>query len=90
MKNGYGKGFDKDNKKERFGEYASQSMEQAEKKIEETAGDIEAQVKESQEHLTRFVSKIDKQLKEDPWPIVIAVGVGGLLIGTLIGAFKKN
>jgi ElaB/YqjD/DUF883 family membrane-anchored ribosome-binding protein len=88
MKNEYGKNYE--NNKERLADYGQATMNKAEEKVEEIASEAQSQLKQGEHKLTHLVTKIDKQLRDDPWPLVVGVGLGCLLLGTLLGAFKKN
>jgi ElaB/YqjD/DUF883 family membrane-anchored ribosome-binding protein len=88
MKNEYSKNYE--NNKERLADFGQSTMNQAQEKAEKVAAELESHVKDGQHKLTHLVTKIDKQLREDPWPLVVGVGLGCLLLGTLLGAFKKN
>jgi ElaB/YqjD/DUF883 family membrane-anchored ribosome-binding protein len=80
----------KDLNKERLGEYASSAIEQGQEKAKETLAELEMQIKHAQDQLNKLTANVDKQLRENPWPIVVGVGLGCLLLGTLLGASKRD
>lgn len=78
------------NPKERLNEYTSSAMNEAQDKAKQTMAELQGQIHQTQEQLTKLTNEVDKQLKENPWPIVIGVGVGCLLLGTVLGALKTK
>jgi ElaB/YqjD/DUF883 family membrane-anchored ribosome-binding protein len=78
------------NNKERLGEYAASTVEQGKEKFQETKADLESQVKNAQDQLAKLTTQVDKQLRDNPWPYVVGVGLGCLLLGTLLGVFRRN
>jgi ElaB/YqjD/DUF883 family membrane-anchored ribosome-binding protein len=55
-------------------------------KMKSMAYDLDKNFKEGQEKLKDIASCADKKLRENPWPVVIGVGVSSLLIGFLMGS----
>ena len=63
----------------------SSAIRQGEEKVKDTICDSEQKLREKQDQLKQYISIADKNLHENPWPIVTGVAVGCLLVGFLAG-----
>ena len=61
-----------------------------EDRIRSVMSDVENQIKLGQEKLKTVATNVDKQLRDNPWPIVAGVAVGCILLGFIMGVNKKN
>ena len=52
--------------------------------------DVENKLKLGQERLKTVAAGVDKQLRDNPWPVVAGVAVGCILLGFVMGMNKKN
>ena len=65
-------------------------MEQSEEKLKSTAYDAQKKLKQGQEQVQQLISQADKQLHENPWPIVAGVAVGCLFLGFFAGNVRSK
>lgn len=68
----------------------SQTIEEGEEKLKKDAYDTQKRLKQAQEQLQQLVSQTDKQLHENPWPIVAGVAVGCLFLGFFAGNVRSR
>lgn len=61
-----------------------------EERIRNVMSDVENKIKQGQEKLKTVVADTEKQLRDNPWPIVAGVAVGCILLGFVMGANKRN
>ncbi|MBF0511433.1 MAG: hypothetical protein HQL13_03795 [Candidatus Omnitrophica bacterium] len=61
------------------------SIEDGEFKLRNALEEAEKRLKQGYEQATKLASDIDKKTKENPWPVVVGVGISCLLLGLLIG-----
>ena len=59
-------------------------------RIKSVMSDVENKIKEGQDTLKTVAANVDKQLHDNPWPIVAGVAVGCVLLGFILGINKKN
>jgi len=71
---------------------ASELVKSAGEKIEQKGNDIAGDTKklfeEGKEEISAAIETVDKQVRENPWPIIAGVAVGSFLFGFLISKFK--
>ena len=65
-------------------------LRQGEDKLKGAMADAQHKVQQKQEQLKQIVSTVDKQLKENPWPIVAGVAVGGILLGFILANSRSK
>ena len=68
----------------------SRTVQQGEDKLKAAACDAQKKLKQGQEQIQQLISQADKQLHENPWPIVAGVAVGCLFLGFLAGNSRKS
>jgi len=68
----------------------SKTIEQGEEKLKSTAFDVQRQLKQGQEQVQQLISQADKQLHENPWPVVAGVAVSCLFLGFIVGTSRSR
>jgi len=68
----------------------SRTMEQGEEKLKKAAWDVQRQLKQGQEQVQQLISQADKQLHENPWPVVAGVAVSCLFLGFIVGITRSK
>jgi len=59
-------------------------------RLKSVMSDMETKLKEGQEKFKTAAANVDKQLRDNPWPIVAGVAVGCVLLGFIMGANRRN
>lgn len=59
-------------------------------RIKNVMADMENKIKIGQDKIKTVAADVDKQLHENPWPVVAEVAVGCVLLGYILGANKKS
>lgn len=72
--------------KEKTEEY----MQQAQEKARGTISEMEKKLKQGEETFKQIFSNADKQLHENPWPIVTGLALSCLFLGFVIGTSRRN
>lgn len=70
-------------------EYSQSAMEQGESNLKQALGEAEKKLKEGHDQATKWASTIDKQVHDNPWPLVAGVSVACFLLGLIIGKSKE-
>ena len=68
-------------------EFARSAGQNAEEKGNEIAGDAQKMLKQGQEQAGKALESLDKQVRDNPWPIIAGVAIGSFLLGSL---FSKS
>jgi ElaB/YqjD/DUF883 family membrane-anchored ribosome-binding protein len=68
----------------------SKAMDEGEEKLKKAACDAQNRLKQGQEQVQQLISQADKQLHENPWPIVAGVAVGCLFLGFFAGNVRSK
>ena len=71
--------------KQQPSDYAKSEIQDAEDRIKGIADNFQKQIKQGQEQLGQLAAKADKQVRENPWPVVIGVGAVAFLLGCVVG-----
>ncbi|MBF0489546.1 MAG: hypothetical protein HQL15_02875 [Candidatus Omnitrophica bacterium] len=58
--------------------------------IRSVLSDVESKLKQGQEKLKTVVADVDKQVRDNPWPVIAGVAVGCVLLGFIMGVNKRN
>jgi ElaB/YqjD/DUF883 family membrane-anchored ribosome-binding protein len=74
---------------EKAGNCAHLTLEQGESQIKDALSEAEKRIRQGQEKVNQWASDVDKQVHENPWPIVAGVGIGALLLGLVIGRSRN-
>jgi ElaB/YqjD/DUF883 family membrane-anchored ribosome-binding protein len=77
--------------KEKISDYASSAesaISQGEGRAKEAVAELEKKFRQGQEQFKQYASSVDKQLHQNPWPIVSAVAIGCVFLGFLMGTKK--
>jgi len=69
--------------------YGESAIEQGESRIKHAVSEIENKLKHGQEQAEQLFSTVDKQLHQNPWPIVVGVAASCLLLGVILGKSKR-
>ncbi len=69
--------------------YTQSAFNQGEDRIKDALSQAEDKMKQGQEQVTRWATDMDKKTRENPWPLVAGVAVGGLLLGLILGKSKN-
>ena len=56
---------------------------------DQQGGDLQSMLKQGQEQAGQLVKALDKQVKDNPWPIIAGVAIGAFLLGTISGRSTK-
>ena len=70
---------------DKAGEFVRSAGQQIEQKSKDIVGDAQKMLKEEKERISKVIETVDKQVRENPWPVVAGVGIGAFLLGCLIG-----
>lgn len=68
----------------------SRTVQQSEDRLKSAAIDAQKRLKQGQEQVQQLISQADKQLHENPWPIVAGVAVGCLFLGFFAGNVRSK
>jgi ElaB/YqjD/DUF883 family membrane-anchored ribosome-binding protein len=68
----------------------SRTLEEGEEKLKKAACEAQHRLKQGQEQVQQLISQADKQLRENPWPIVAGVAVGCLFLGFFAGNVRSR
>jgi ElaB/YqjD/DUF883 family membrane-anchored ribosome-binding protein len=71
------------------GGYARTAIKEGTDQIKDFAENAQKQFKEGQEQIGKALSTVDKQVRENPWPVVAGVAIGSFLIGVLLSKSNK-
>ncbi len=63
---------------------------EAEEKTNELTNEAQRRLKQGEEQLRKVIDNVDKQLRDNPWPVVGGVAVSCLLLGFLMGQSRKG
>jgi ElaB/YqjD/DUF883 family membrane-anchored ribosome-binding protein len=63
---------------------------QSEDRIRSAMSEVENTIKQGQDKIKTVAAGVDKQLRDNPWPIVAGVAVGCVLLGFIMGVNKRN
>ena len=69
-------------------EFTRSASQQAEEKGKEIAGDAQKMLKQGQEQAGKLLESLDKQVRDNPWPVIAGVAIGSFLLGALVS--KSN
>jgi ElaB/YqjD/DUF883 family membrane-anchored ribosome-binding protein len=69
-------------------EFARSAGQQVQEKSKDIVGDAQKKIKEGQEQVGKVIETLDKQLRENPWPIVAGVAIGAFILGSIVS--KSN
>jgi len=75
--------------KDKINDFARSAINQGEDKIKDIAGDAQKKLKQVQEQAGQVMSTVEKQVRENPWPILTGVAIGFFLLGSLFGKSKN-
>ena len=81
--------FDNNDAKGRFSD-AQSAIHDGQEKVKKTAEQLQDDFKQGKEQVGQWASTVDRQLRENPWPIVVGVGLGCLILGAILGTKKNN
>ncbi len=59
-------------------------------RIRSVMSEVENKIKEGEIKFKTVAADVDKQLRDNPWPIVAGVAVGCVLLGFIMGAVNKR
>ena len=91
MQNTYSKEKDDLNAaKDKVGAYATTAIREGEEKVRDIVTEAEKRLKDGAEQAKKIAKSVDKQLHENPWPIVAGVAAGSLLLGFILGTSKRS
>jgi ElaB/YqjD/DUF883 family membrane-anchored ribosome-binding protein len=76
-------------KTEKMKNTAESALNQGEQKVRGVAAEAEKKIKEGGEQVRQFVSDVDRQLHDNPWPLVTGIAASCLLLGFVMGITKK-
>ncbi len=68
----------------------SKTIEHGEEKLKNAACEAQKRLKQGQEQVQQLISQADKQLHENPCPIVAGVAVGCLFLGFFAGNARSR
>jgi ElaB/YqjD/DUF883 family membrane-anchored ribosome-binding protein len=70
-------------------EFARSAIQQGEEKARDIAGDAQKMLKQGQEQAGKALESLDKQVRDNPWPIIAGVAIGSFLLGSLVSKSNK-
>ena len=70
-------------------EFARSAGQQGEEKAKDIAGDAQKMLKQGQEQAGKALESLDKQVRDNPWPVIAGVAVGAFLLGSLVSKSNK-
>jgi ElaB/YqjD/DUF883 family membrane-anchored ribosome-binding protein len=68
--------------------FTKETEEKANEFSNETQKRLQQGLKQGEEQLRKVINTVDKQLHENPWPVVGGVALSCLLLGFLMGQRK--
>ncbi len=68
----------------------SKTIEQGGDNSKNSTWDVQKQLKQGQEQVQHLISQADKQLHENPWPVVAGVAVSCLFLGFIVGTSRAR
>ena len=69
-------------------DYVSSAIQEGEQKVRDIISDAKKKLSQGGAQLKEVASAVDKQLHENPWPIVGGVAASCLLLGFILGKSK--
>ena len=70
-------------------DFVRSAVKQGEEKVKDMASDAQQQLQEGQKQVSQVIGTLDKQIRDNPWPIIAGVAVGAFLLGSLINKSNK-
>jgi len=70
---------------DKAGEFVKSAGHRIEQKGKDMADNTQKMIKEGKEEIETVIETVDKQVHENPWPIIAGVAFGSFLLGCLIG-----
>jgi len=68
----------------------SRTISDGEEKLKHAASEAQKRFRQGQEQVQQLISQADKQLHENPWPIVAGVALGCLFLGFFAGNVRSK
>jgi ElaB/YqjD/DUF883 family membrane-anchored ribosome-binding protein len=65
-------------------EFTKSAGQHVEEKSKEMAADAQKMLKQGQEQAGKMMDTLDKQVRDNPWPIIAGVAVGSFMLGSLL------
>lgn len=66
-----------------------QVQQQIQQKGKDTMAMMERNLKHGEEQLKHAAHHVERQLQENPWPVVTGIAVGCLLFGFIMGTARR-
>ena len=79
----------REQEEEKIKDFGKAAIEEGESKLRNAIYEAEKRLKQGQQQVVKLASDIDKQTRENPWPVVAGVGIGCLLLGLIIGKSRN-
>ncbi len=70
-------------------EFTRSAGQKVEEKGKEMAGDAQKMLREGKEQAGEFMCALNKQVRENPWPVIAGVAVGSFLLASLMNKASK-
>lgn len=70
-------------------EFTRSAVQQGEEKAKDIAANAQKMLKQGQEQVGKIAGTLDKQVRDNPWPIIAGVAIGSFLLGSLISKSNK-
>jgi ElaB/YqjD/DUF883 family membrane-anchored ribosome-binding protein len=68
---------------------ASEFARSAGQQGREIAADAQKMLKQGQEQAGKALQSLDKQVRDNPWPVIAGVAVGAFLLGSLVNKSRN-
>ncbi len=68
----------------------SRAINEGEEKLRNVADDAQRRFKQGKDQVQHLINQADKQLHDNPWPIVAGVAVGCLFLGFFAGNVRSR
>lgn len=74
----------------RKGKDFSHTINEAEEKLKNAASDIQDSSSSQGQQVAQMINQADRQLRENPWPVVAGVAVTCLFLGFFAGSVRSR
>ncbi len=83
------KTMEKDRGFQRLKSDLDETKHNVEEGVKGVVSELQHKMEEGKEKASEFMSAVDKQVRDNPWPVIAGVAVGSFLLASLISKSRK-